>query len=109
MAAGLCSTLGNGEAVEAIDYREKAPAAATETMFQDDNGNVVENRSRFTHKASGVPGTVAGLAMALERHGTMSLEQALAPAIKLAREGFIVPARFTEGLEQAREIGRAHV
>ena len=94
---------GNGEAVEAIDYREKAPAAATETMFQDDNGNVVENRSRFTHKASGVPGTVAGLAMALERHGTMSLEQALAPAIKLAREGFIVPARFTEGLEQARE------
>ena len=66
---------GNGEAVEAIDYREKAPAAATETMFQDDDGNVVENRSRFTHKASGVPGTVAGLAMALERHGTVSLEQ----------------------------------
>ncbi|MDF0752479.1 gamma-glutamyltransferase [Marinobacter sp. 71-i] len=94
---------GNGGNVEAIDYREKAPAAATETMFQDEDGNVVQNRSRFTHKASGVPGTVAGLALALERHGTLSLEQALAPAIKLAREGFIVPDRFTEGLEQARE------
>lgn len=94
---------GDGGDVEAIDYREKAPAGATETMFQDDSGNVVQNRSRFTHKAAGVPGTVAGLAMALERHGTLNLGQALAPAIRLARDGFIVPARFTEGLEQARE------
>ncbi|MFN2361846.1 MAG: gamma-glutamyltransferase [Marinobacter sp.] len=94
---------GNGESVEAIDYREKAPAAATEAMFQDADGNVVQNRSRFTHKAAGVPGTVAGLALALERHGTLPLKQALAPAIKLARDGFIVPDRFTEGLEQARE------
>jgi gamma-glutamyltranspeptidase/glutathione hydrolase len=94
---------GNGEAVEAIDYREKAPAAATETMFQDEDGSVMPNRSRFTHKAAGVPGTVAGLAMALERHGTLSLKQSLAPAIKLARDGFFVPDRFTEGLEQARE------
>ncbi|WP_373001905.1 gamma-glutamyltransferase [Marinobacter sp.] len=94
---------GDDSPPEAIDYRETAPAAATETMFQDESGNVVQNRSRFTHLAAGVPGTVAGLAMALERHGTISLEQALAPAIKLAREGFIVPQRFTEGLEQARD------
>jgi len=94
---------GNGDTVEAIDYREKAPASATATMFQDDSGNVVQNRSRFTHQAAGVPGTVAGLALALERHGTLPLKQALAPAIRLAREGFIVPARFTEGLNQARE------
>ena len=94
---------GDGSEVEAIDYREKAPAGATETMFQDDNGNVVQNRSRFTHKAAGVPGTVAGLALALDRHGTLTLKQALEPAIRLARDGFIVPARFTEGLEQARE------
>jgi gamma-glutamyltranspeptidase / glutathione hydrolase len=94
---------GDGGDVEAIDYREKAPAAATETMFQDEDGNVVQNRSRFTHKAAGVPGTVAGLALALDRHGTLTLKQALAPAIRLARDGFIVPARFTEGLEQARE------
>nr|WP_264753996.1 gamma-glutamyltransferase [Marinobacter sp. ANT_B65] len=94
---------GDGSEPEAIDYREKAPSAATETMYQDESGEVVQNRSRFTHLAAGVPGTVAGLAMALERHGTISLKQALAPAIKLAREGFIVPQRFSEGLEQARE------
>ncbi len=94
---------GDGSEPEAIDYREKAPAAATETMFQDEHGNVVQARSRFTHKAAGVPGTVAGLALALERHGTITLKQALAPAIKLARDGFIVPRRFTEGLEQARD------
>ncbi|KMQ74097.1 gamma-glutamyltransferase [Marinobacter subterrani] len=98
---------GDGSEPEAIDYREKAPAAATATMFQDEAGNVVKDRSRFTHLAAGVPGTVAGLALALERHGTISLDQALAPAIKLAREGFIVPRRFTEGLEQARDrLGR---
>lgn len=94
---------GNGDAPEAIDYRETAPAAATETMFQDQDGNVVSERSRFSHKAAGVPGTVAGLALALERNGTLSLSQALTPAIRLAREGFVVPHRFTEGLEQARE------
>ncbi|RBP31116.1 gamma-glutamyltransferase 1 [Marinobacter pelagius] len=94
---------GDGSAPEAIDYREKAPAAASETMFQDEDGNVVTNRSRFTHLAAGVPGTVAGLALALERHGTLSLKDALAPAIKLARDGFIVPHRFTEGLEQAKD------
>ena len=94
---------GDGGPVEAIDYREKAPLAATETMFQDNEGNVVSERSRFTHKAAGVPGTVAGFALALERHGTISLKQALAPAIKLARDGFPVPRRFTEGLQQARD------
>ncbi|MBW4936229.1 gamma-glutamyltransferase [Marinobacter sp. F4206] len=93
---------GDGSAPEAIDYREQAPAAATETMFQDNNGEVVKNRSRFTHLAAGVPGTVAGLALALERHGTLSLKEALAPAIRLARDGFTVPKRFTEGLESAR-------
>lgn len=72
-------------------------------MYQDESGEVVQNRSRFTHLAAGVPGTVAGFAMALERHGTLPLKQALAPAIKLAREGFIVPQRFSEGLEQAKE------
>lgn len=94
---------GDGSEPEAIDYREKAPSGATESMYQDESGEVVQNRSRFTHLAAGVPGTVAGLAMALERHGTLPLKQALAPAIKLARDGFIVPQRFSEGLEQARE------
>ena len=94
---------GDGASVTAIDYRETAPAAASETMFQDADGNVVDNRSRFTHLAAGVPGTVAGLALALEDYGTISLAQALAPAIRLARDGFVVPPRFTHGLESARD------
>ncbi|BEH14950.1 gamma-glutamyltransferase [Marinobacter shengliensis] len=94
---------GDGSTPEAIDYRETAPAGASETMFQDDEGNVISQRSRFSHQAAGVPGTVAGLALALERHGTLLLKEALAPAIQLAQEGFVVPHRFTEGLEQARE------
>lgn len=94
---------GDGKAPEAIDYRETAPAAATETMFQDSEGNAVSERSRFSHLAAGVPGTVAGLTLALERHGTISLPQALAPAIRLAKDGFVVPHRFTEGLTQAKD------
>ena len=94
---------GDGGPVKAIDYRETAPAAATRTMFQDSDGNAVPQRSRFSHLASGVPGTVAGFALALEEYGTITLAEALAPAIALARDGFEVPHRFTEGLEQARD------
>ncbi|MEH6824024.1 MAG: gamma-glutamyltransferase [Motiliproteus sp.] len=89
--------------VVAIDYREKAPKAAYETMFQDDAGNVVQQRSRFSHLSAGVPGTVAGFALALEKYGTISLQQALAPAIKLAQDGFEVPLRFTKGLEATKK------
>ncbi len=98
----LISDEDSGEVI-AIDYRETAPAAATETMFQDEEGDAVTERSRYTHLASGVPGTVAGLALALEEYGTLSLEEALAPAIRLAEDGFAVPPRFVKGLEDTRE------
>ncbi|MDH2294731.1 gamma-glutamyltransferase [Cobetia sp. 1AS1] len=98
----LVSDEKTGEVV-AIDYREKAPAAASETMFQDENGEAVSEWSRFTHRAAGVPGTVAGLAKALEDYGTLSLEQALAPAIKLAEDGFVIPTRFAKGLSDAKD------
>ena len=93
----------NSDEVIAIDYRETAPAAATETMFQDEDGNAVSEWSRFTHRAAGVPGTVAGLALALEKYGTLSLADALAPAIRLAEEGFEVPPRFVAGVNDTRE------
>ncbi|WP_435389784.1 gamma-glutamyltransferase [Halomonas sabkhae] len=93
----------NSDEVIAIDYRETAPAAATETMFQDEDGNAVSEWSRFTHRAAGVPGTVAGLALALEQYGTLSLADALAPAIRLAEEGFEVPPRFVAGVNDTRE------
>ncbi|MGC3872446.1 gamma-glutamyltransferase [Halomonas sp. GXIMD04776] len=98
----LVSDEKSGEVV-AIDYREKAPAAAFETMFQNDEGEAVSELSRYTHNASGVPGTVAGLAMALEKYGTLSLAEALAPAIRLAEDGFALPQRFVDGIRDTRE------
>ncbi len=89
--------------VTAIDYREKAPGAARRTMFQNKKGEAVAEWSRFSANASGVPGTVAGLALALEQYGTYSLPKALAPAIKLADKGFVVPSRFAKGLADARD------
>ena len=85
--------------VVAIDYREKAPSRASVDMYLDENGAPDTNRSRFSHLAAGVPGTVAGLVLALEKYGTISLKQAIAPAITLALEGFVVTPRFSQGLK----------
>jgi gamma-glutamyltranspeptidase/glutathione hydrolase len=74
----------------AIDYREKAPKAATRDMFLNANGEADPIKSRYSYLAVGVPGTVAGLAMALEKYGTISLQRALKPAIELAEKGFPV-------------------
>ena len=76
-----------------IDYREKAPMEASRTMYQDDDGEVVSSRSRRGYLASGVPGSVAGLLKALEQYGTLSRAQVMAPAIRLAEEGFPLSAR----------------
>jgi len=90
--------------VVAIDYREKAPHKATVDMFLNKDGDADSALSRYSHLASGVPGTVAGLAMALEKYGTISLAEAMAPAIKLAEEGFVVTPRFSEGLKEKEEM-----
>jgi gamma-glutamyltranspeptidase / glutathione hydrolase len=71
-----------------IDSREKAPSAATANMYLDPQGNVIENASLVGYKAIGVPGSVAGLAYAQKNYGKLTLPQVMAPAIKLAREGF---------------------
>ena len=71
-----------------IDYREKAPAAATANMYLDAQGNVIEDASVVGYKAIGVPGSVAGLAFAEKKYGKLSLDRVMAPAIKLARDGF---------------------
>jgi len=88
----------------AIDYREKAPLAATQDMFLAENGEVDPEKSRFSHLAVGVPGTVAGLAMVLEKYGTISLERALQPAIELAENGIIVTDDLRESLIFAQKI-----
>jgi gamma-glutamyltranspeptidase/glutathione hydrolase len=88
----------------AIDYREKAPGAAHRDMFLDAEGNVNTALSLSSRLATGVPGTVRGLALALRKHGTISLKRALEPAIKLAEEGFIIG----EDLHQSLAAHRGH-
>jgi gamma-glutamyltranspeptidase/glutathione hydrolase len=73
-----------------LNFREKAPLKATPNMFLDAQGNVVEGRSTDTYLGVGVPGTVMGLDTALKKYGTMSVAQVIAPAIKLARDGYVL-------------------
>ena len=81
----------NGEA-KFIDFREKAPAAATENMYLDAQGNVIPEANKESsvvgYRAVGVPGSVAGLVYAEKKYGKLSLEKVMAPAIKLAHDGF---------------------
>ena len=71
-----------------VDYREMAPAAATANMYLDAQGNVIENASLIGYKAVGVPGSVAGMVYAEKAYGKLTLGQVMAPAIKLAQEGY---------------------
>jgi gamma-glutamyltranspeptidase/glutathione hydrolase len=71
-----------------LNFREKAPLAATEKMYLDQNGEVIENASLVGYLAVAVPGTVLGLETLREKYGTMPRETLMAPAIKLAEEGF---------------------
>ena len=89
--------------VVAIDYREKAPAGASRDMFLGSDGNVDPELSRWSHASAGVPGTVAGFALALEKYGTISLAESLAPAIELAEKGFVVTPRFSKGVKLRQE------
>jgi gamma-glutamyltranspeptidase/glutathione hydrolase len=76
-----------------INFREKAPGAATETMYLDAAGEVVPDLSLRGYKAVGVPGSVLGLDTMLAGYGTMTRDKVMAPAIRLAEEGFVL----TEG------------
>jgi len=89
----------------AIDYRETAPAAATPTMFLDAKGNPDPKKSRDSGLAVGVPGTVAGLALAREKYGSgkLSLADLIAPAIRLASQGFPVEDDTADSLPRAKE------
>jgi gamma-glutamyltranspeptidase/glutathione hydrolase len=86
-----------------IDFREKAPAAATENMYLDAQGNVLPESSKDSsvvgYKSVGVPGSVAGLVYAEKKYGKLSLEKVIAPAIKLARDGFPLAYEDTHDLK----------
>jgi len=75
-----------------VDFREKAPLAATAAMYLDTQGNVIQGLSTTGHLAVAVPGTVSGLEYARERYGTQARAALLAPAIRLSRQGFLLDA-----------------
>ncbi len=81
-----------------IDYREEAPLAATANMYLDAQGNVIPKASIVGYRAIGVPGSVAGLVYAERKYGRLTLDKVMAPAIRLAADGFVLSA------EEAQEL-----
>lgn len=86
-----------------LDYREKAPKAASRNMYLDDKGNVIPDASLVGYKAVGVPGSVAGMVYAQKKWGKLSLRQVMQPAINLARNG----VRLT--YEEAQSMHERHL
>ncbi len=88
-----------------VDYRETAPLASLRDMFVDSTGRVT-NASVVGRAASGVPGAVAGLTAALARYGSMPIEQVIAPAIRLAADGFIVDSALAHSVSNHASLIR---
>jgi gamma-glutamyltranspeptidase / glutathione hydrolase len=85
-----------------LDYREKAPAAATVDMYWDKQGNVIPDMSTVGYKAIGVPGSVAGMAEAEKKWGKLGLAKVMAPAIRLAKDGFPLPWEYAREFQSKR-------
>src|SRR5689334_17618433 len=86
-----------------LDYREVAPGKATRDMYIKPDGKLDEEASVVGYKAVAVPGTVAGLDLALKKFGTMKLAAAMEPAIRLAENGFPISEKLARELEQEKE------
>ncbi len=94
--------------VTALDFWQKAPGKASREMFIGRDGKADSRLSRQSYLAVAVPGTVAGLAMALKQYGTITLAEALAPAIRYADEGFIVNEKLAADIRNYESILKAH-
>lgn len=103
LGGGGFMTIYHDGAPAFLDYRETAPLAATRDMFLDPAGTVVPNASVIGHRAAGVPGTVAGLWLAHQRFGRLPWPGLVAPAIALARDGFVPSPHLANRLEE--ELG----
>ncbi|MDD8018732.1 MAG: gamma-glutamyltransferase, partial [Bacteroidota bacterium] len=86
-----------------IDYREKAPALASRNMYLDSSGNFIPEKSTLGHLAAGVPGSVAGMLLGLEKFGTMNRKQVITPSYDLAANGFPLHPRLAENLNQTKD------
>jgi len=95
--------LANGQA-KFVDYREVAPAAASRDMYLTPDGELEPEASVVGYRSAAVPGTVAGLALALKLYGTMKLADVMDPAIELADKGFPVSERLSELLSESGSV-----
>src|SRR6266446_3949880 len=93
--------LANGKTTF-LDYREVAPGKATRDMYIDKDGQLDKEASVIGYRSVAVPGTVAGLELALKTYGTMKLADVLAPAVRLAENGFPVSKRLADEFERQR-------
>jgi len=95
---------GKDGRVAALDYREKAPAAATETMYLDSARNVLAEKSRFGPLAAGVPGTVDGMWEAHKKYGRLPWGDLVTPAMELATKGYQITEQEAQNLNKERFI-----
>jgi gamma-glutamyltranspeptidase/glutathione hydrolase len=95
--------LNNGETIF-VDYREMAPGKAMPDMYQDSAGNLVKEASIVGYRAVGVPGTVAGLYLALQKYGTLKWADVIQPSIRLARDGFSISYSLSQSLRNAAKL-----
>jgi gamma-glutamyltranspeptidase/glutathione hydrolase len=87
-----------------VDYREEGPGRATPTMYVRSDGTPDPEASTIGYRAIAVPGTPAGLELALRTYGTMKLPEVMAPAIRLAEQGFLVSEKLARSLRSARPV-----
>ena len=93
----------NGE-IGSLDFREKAPMAASKDMYLDENGNAIAQKSQVGALAVGVPGTVAGIFSVHEKLGSLPIQTILAPVIALAKKGYVVTQGQAESFNNHQEI-----
>nr|WP_315874957.1 gamma-glutamyltransferase [Chamaesiphon minutus] len=93
-----------GKEIKSLDFRERAPQKASRNMYLDAQGKVRPNASLEGHLAAGVPGTIAGLAAAHKQYGKLPWRTVVAPAIKLARDGFNVSELYTEQAKSKQKL-----
>lgn len=106
IGGGGFMTVYMGDKPYFLDYRERAPLAATKDMYLDKDGNVVKGMSLYGDRAVGVPGTVAGMWEAQKRFGKLKWKQVIAPAIRYARDGFVVDEQLAQrGVDASKEFG----
>nr|WP_266206344.1 gamma-glutamyltransferase [Pontibacter kalidii] len=100
---GFMVARSNSGEVATLDFRETAPAAATETMYQDSLGNVVAGLSTDGHLAAGVPGSVDGMVKIHQKYGSLPWAELVQPSVDLARQGVVLTEKEARGLNNTRD------